>query len=33
MDRFSKMGLDNPVEKKRDNMVLLAYWSCLQLEK
>ncbi|OHE91477.1 hypothetical protein CORC01_13210 [Colletotrichum orchidophilum] len=32
MDRFSKMSLDNPVEKKRDNLVLLAYWSCLQLE-
>ncbi|KAK1700702.1 hypothetical protein BDP55DRAFT_139965 [Colletotrichum godetiae] len=32
MDRFSKMDPFNPVEKKRDNMVLLAYWSCLQLE-
>ncbi|GKT44903.1 uncharacterized protein ColSpa_05084 [Colletotrichum spaethianum] len=33
MSRFFKMGIHNPPEKKRDNLVLLAFWSCLQLEK
>ncbi|GKT91242.1 C6 zinc finger domain-containing protein [Colletotrichum tofieldiae] len=33
MSRFFKMGVYNPPEKKRDNSVLLAFWSCLQLEK
>ncbi|KAK2045344.1 hypothetical protein LZ31DRAFT_246940 [Colletotrichum somersetense] len=32
MSRFFKMGVYNPPEKKRDNSVLLAFWSCLQLE-
>ncbi|WQF88334.1 Putative zn(2)Cys(6) fungal-type DNA-binding domain-containing protein [Colletotrichum destructivum] len=32
MSRFFKMGVYNPPEKKRDNLTLLAFWSCLQLE-
>ncbi|WQF76996.1 hypothetical protein CDEST_02010 [Colletotrichum destructivum] len=32
MSRFFKMGVYNPPEKKRDNLILLAFWSCLQLE-
>ncbi|KAK6206237.1 hypothetical protein QIS74_13656 [Colletotrichum tabaci] len=32
LSRFFKMGVHNPPEKNRDNLILLAFWSCLQLE-
>ncbi|WQF76967.1 Putative zn(2)Cys(6) fungal-type DNA-binding domain-containing protein [Colletotrichum destructivum] len=32
MNRFFKMGVYNPPKKKQDNLILLAFWSCLQLE-